>query len=162
MNGFKIDSVELVPGSDNLDLVMLGLKGATWSGVWNIRGSFNGDIEVDADAILTADACGQPLEESSSGKVKVSNPGLDIRIAVDGSSPSIFRLASSLAESITIEDAKFDFDTIIPDIDGLFDNDLELDLTTIFEGLFSNAFLNELLPLLLQILQNILQGGLQF
>lgn len=162
LEGFSIDSVELVPGSDSLDLSFFGFNGASWSGIWNIRGRFEGIVEVASEAMLQADACGVPMEETSSGQVLVENPGLDLRIAMDGSSPSIFNLASAVADSITVEDARFSFDTILPVIDGLFGNDLELDLSTIFEGLFSDAFLNQMLPLLLELLQNVLQNGLPF
>lgn len=162
LDEFQIDSIDLVPGTDSLDISFLGLRGASWSGVWNVRGRFGGNVEIGSDATLSADACGVPLQETSSGKISATNPGLDIRIAVDGESPNIFSLASSLAESITVEDARFNFDTIVADVLGLFGNDLQLDLTTIFDGLFTDTLLNQILPLLLELLQNVLQGGLQF
>jgi hypothetical protein len=162
LNGFQIDSLELVPGSDRLDMSFLGLNGLSWSGIWNVRGSFDNDIEVDSEAVLSSDACGVPIAETSSGTVRVANPGLDFLLSMDGSSPSIFNLVSAVAQSINIQDAKFDFETILPVIDGLFGNNLELDLATIFEGLFSNAFLNQLLPLLVELLQNALRNGLPF
>lgn len=94
----------------------------------------------------------------------VSEPGLDLTIAIRGSSPSIFRLASSVAESIKVEDARFEFDSILPLIESLFGDglDMDLDLATIFEGLFSDAFFNQLLPLIVELLQNVLQNGLPF
>lgn len=162
LDGFQIDSMELVPGSDSLDLSFFGLNGASWSGIWNIRGTFENEVDVDSEAILTADACGVPMQESSSGTVRVMNPGLDLRIAMDGSSDSIFGLVSAIAESITVEDGRFSFDTILPVIDGLFGNGLELDLGTILEGLLTDALLNQLLPILLELLQSVFQGGLPF
>ena len=159
LESFQIDSVELIPGTEELDISFLGMNGASWEGVWDIVGSFSRDIGINAEATLAADACGVALSETSSGLISAENPQLSIRMAMKGSSPSLFNLRSSLLDSVTIEDAKITFDSIIPNIDGVFGNGLELDLDTMFDGLFTETLLDQLLPLILELLRNAFAEG---
>lgn len=162
LDSFRIDAIELVPGSDNLDISFFGMNGVSWEGVWDIVGSFTRDIGIDALATLSADACGVALVETSSGVISAESPELSIRMVMDGSSPSLFNLRRSIANSVSLEDAKMTFDSIIPNIEGTFGNGLDLNLDIIFDGLFTDTLLDQLLPLILELLQNAFAGGLPF
>ncbi|CAB9517405.1 expressed unknown protein [Seminavis robusta] len=160
LGSFQIESLELVPGTESLELSFMGLSGASWSGTWNIKGVFGEAIGAVSEVVLSADACGLPLQETAKGMTSVANPGIDIRVSMNGSSPNLWSLASSFIESISVDSANLFFDSIVANIDGLFGNGLELDLSTIFDGLLSDVLLNQLLPLLVNLLQSVLSGGL--
>ena len=163
LDSFEIESVELVPGTESLDLSFLGWNGASWSGVWNVVGTFAENIGLDTEAQIAADACGSVLNATSFGSILAENAGFEFQLGMDGSSPSIFDIAESVADSLTVSNAAFSFDSIQDDIDGTFggDSSTELDLTTMLDGLFTEELTEQVSPTVTELLEGALSGGLQ-
>lgn len=163
LDSFEIESVELVPGTESLDLSFLGLNGASWSGVWNIVGTFAENIGLDTEAQVSAEACGSVLNATSFGSILAENAGFEFQLGMGGSSPSIFDIAESFTESLTVSNAAFSFDSILDDIDGTFggDSSTEFDLTTMLDGLFTEELTEQVSPAVTELLEGALSGGLQ-
>ena len=166
MESFQIDSVELIPGSSDVDVSFFGLNGASWDGVWNIVGSFADGIGIDAEAQLMSDACGEVLNETLNGVISAENPLLEFSVAMNGSSPSIFSSTGSLANSINVDDVRITFDSIVSEIDGFFGTnhtgvDTQFDLSTVFDGLFAEVLFDQVAPIVTDLLTNAFDGGVK-
>ena len=166
MNSFQVDSVELIPGTESLDISFLGLNGGTWGGSWIVKGVFEDNFLADGAAIFVADACGSPVQEESTATITAQNPVMEFVLDITGSTPGLMSFGKNQAQSVSVESVKLTFDSVESTIgDGLVGRRLQLDLGGIITDLFSGNFANVIITLVVALLQTLLPpifGGESF
>ena len=166
MNSFQVDSVELIPGTESLEISFLGLNGGTWIGSWIVTGVFKDNFIADGTAIFVADACGSQVQEESTGTINAQKPVMEFVLDITGSTPGLMSFGKNQAQSVSVESVKLTFDSVESTIgDGLVGRRLQLDLGGIITDLFSGNFANVTITLVVALLQTLLPpifGGESF
>lgn len=175
MNSFRVDSVELIPGTESLDISFLGLNGGTWGGSWTVKGVFEDAFTADGMASLVADACGSQIQEESAGAVNAKNPVMEFVLDITGSTPGLMSFGKNQAQSVSVESVQLTFDSVVSNIgDGLSGRRLQLDLGSLLDldliigvitDLISGNFANVIITLVTAALETLLPpifGGESF
>jgi len=156
-----IFDVELVPGSESIDMSFLGMDGATWSGTWLVNAAF-GNITAGTSATVNGFSCSRStdIEQRFTGTTTLNDPKAQLTLKLGGETSNLLRVASS-TKLTTAQLEEFDFQL------GILDANLEgsgnltqFDLGSSFDPWFVNEFSKDIGPLLVVALNEVLASQL--
>ena len=174
LDSFLVTSVELIPGTENLDI---GWTGGEFSGSWKVEGRFVDDLVAGGVASVVADVCGTEAEAESAGTVIAQDAVMEFVLDIAGSTPRFFSLGKNQLQSVSIDPAsvKLTADNVVSTIgDGLGNRRLQLDLgglldlSLIFDvimSLIGGDFLGAITTVVVLLLETLLGpifGGVAF
>lgn len=161
LDSFQIDSWELVPGTELwTPSGFLGLGQASWNATWTFKASFD-DLISETAASIAASACGLDIDESVGGSIVLENPTLDLEVTIAGTSPNLFLLGFSVAESIDFNESDFSYDSLVLNIGG-FGQDIDFDIGAFLQDAFVRNLNDNIVPAMMEGLQSDLGDGLNF
>jgi len=111
LSSVTINSMELVAGTEEIDVSFLGLDGATWKGTWVLNASFT-DVIVQLNATIPPDICGDNTTASVDfleGTMVLDNPSIELYIDLEGETGIILVFVSS-SRVTSAEVTKLEFD----------------------------------------------------
>ena len=86
---------------------------------------------------------------------------MGLRLKIAGSSPSIFQLGRSFAQTVEVESAGFTYDSVAMNVGGFGEN-VDFDIGSFLEGLFVANLNDSTIPLINDALQGVFDNGLPF
>ena len=116
LSSLDITRLELVPGSQEIDIglaALFGAASANWKGTWEIDAKFGQNFNAETTTTLKTNMCNFTFEDMLSGTSTVTSPTAYMKIKLKGETTNIydFQASSSLTEA-NIKEMTVGFDKV--------------------------------------------------
>ncbi|CAB9519530.1 expressed unknown protein [Seminavis robusta] len=160
LSGFSdmaIDRIELVEGTQDIDVSFFGLNGATWAGDWQFDVNF-ANIKAETTVSIKSTLCGLPVEQNVQAVASISSPSIGATIAMAGDTGNMVQFSqSSRLTSIGVREALLE----LGPIDTNFESNGTVSQFDV-DGQIADTLLNELAqnvtPFLLDVVNSVLES----
>lgn len=154
----NINKIELISGTEDIDVSFLALEGATWNGDWLFDFSFP-NITAETTVVMNASLCGFPVNQALTGSTTILDPAVVATVAMDGKTDNIllFRQSSQVTGAV-VERMELTIGNVTADfgIDGDVVDNLNV-AESLQQQLLAN-FSNDVEPLIINVVNVFLEN----
>ena len=161
LGNMNLDKVEMVAGSQDIDVSFLALNGATWTADWKMDASFPA-VVGDTFVGLLGNLCGFPLNQTLNGVATVSNASVEVIVQVNGETARVLSFQdSSQVTSAVVQQVKLQLGAVALDF-GVDGDLVQLNVTENLENMLLDNFSADIEPLVIQVVNSVLAAQAPF
>lgn len=163
LGSIVVESIQLVPGTEDIQMQLMGLGGVTWEGVWVVDMSFAENLVLATTAALDGSLCGFPVQQTMEGTVSIVNVGATMKMFMAGTTGSIVVMRQSTAvHSVNMQEMDLSFDTVEVAMDSAGNSfNMDVDMS-FFNEMMHDAILETIEPMMIGMMQESIDENLPF
>jgi hypothetical protein len=162
LSSININRLELVPGSETIEMAMLGLGGVKWNGTWLLNATF-ANLTAETSVTASASACGFPLQTTLTGTTTMLAPSLQATLRLGGETSNIILFTStSQIKTAQVETLDIELGPVEANIATSASIIPALNFGQSLDAFLLNELGNQLEPLLVQQLNQALGNQMPF